>query len=59
MFSGLAGATAYQQANSYWDSYAAGMMAAELLIIFGGLWALVENLRARRAAQHADEEDEA
>jgi hypothetical protein len=60
LVSGLAGGAAYQQVGSYpyWDSYAVGMIATELLIVLGGIWALVEHLRARRTEQ-GFEEDEA
>jgi len=65
MVSGLAGGAAYEQATQrpgnaavYWDAYGAGMIAAEMLIVVGGVWALVQHLRMRRAEQN-QEEDEA
>jgi hypothetical protein len=59
LVSGLAGGAAYQQSGPYlyWDSYAVGMIAAELLIVIGGVWALVEHLRARRMEQGLDEDE--
>jgi hypothetical protein len=66
LVTGLAGGAAYQAATqlppniSYWASYGGGMLAAELLILVGGVWALVEQLRARREGrQPPEEEDEA
>ena len=65
MVSGLPGGAAYEQATQrpgnaavYWDAYGAGMIAAEMLIVVGGVWALVQHLRMRRAEQN-QEEDEA
>ena len=63
--SGLAGGALYEEttqhpdkASLYWDAYGSGMIAAELLIVIGGVWALVQRLRMRRAEQ-SQEEDEA
>jgi hypothetical protein len=65
MVSGLAGGAAYEgitqrpgNVGVYWDAYGAGMIAAEMLIVVGGVWALVQHLRMRRAEQN-QEEDEA
>jgi hypothetical protein len=66
MVSGLAGGALYEATNQraggnasvYWDAYGAGMIAAELLIAIGGVWALVQRLRMRRLEQE-QEEDEA
>jgi len=59
LISGLAGGIAYQQQpNSYWGCYGVGMIAAELLILIGGVWAMIEHFRARRMEQQ-QEEDEA
>lgn len=64
MISGLAGGTVYEeftkrpgQASQYWDSYGASMIAAELLVIVGGAWALVEHLRTRRMEQQLEEDE--
>ena len=65
LVSGLSGGAAYQAMSNpdgktgvYWDAYGIGMMAAELLLVVGGIWALVQRLRTRRAEQN-QEEDEA
>ncbi|MGC1374972.1 MAG: hypothetical protein WA821_02035 [Anaerolineales bacterium] len=65
MVSGLVGGAAYEEATQrpgnaalYWDCYGAGMIAAEMLIVVGGVWALVQHMRMRRAEQN-QEEDEA
>lgn len=67
LVSGLVGGARYEQliqqpkgrvSYYYWDSYGAGMIAAELVIVFGGLWALIQRLRTRRAEQNRDEDEE-
>lgn len=65
LVSGLSGGAAYQamsnldgKTSAYWDAYGIGMMAAELLLVLGGIWALVQRLRTQRAEQN-QEEDEA
>ena len=67
LVSGLVGGAHYEQLTQqpkgrvsyyYWDSYGAGMIAAELVIIFGGLWALAQRLRTRRAEQNREEDEE-
>lgn len=65
MVSGLTGGALYEtiaqhpdgNAGVYWDSYGAGMIAAELLIVVGGVWSLIQRLQTRRATQE-EEEDE-
>ncbi len=66
MVSGLAGGAAYEATTqrpgytgAYWVSYGAGMIAAEVLIVVGGVWALIQHLRMRRMEQQEQEEDEA
>ncbi len=44
------------QARLYWDSYGLGMIAAELLIVVGGAWALLTGIRERGAALQEDED---
>jgi hypothetical protein len=39
----------------YWDGFGAGAIAAEVLLLFGGAWAIFINLRARREAIGEDE----
>jgi hypothetical protein len=63
MVTGLEGGAAYEQitvrpaqARLYWDSYGLGMIAAELLIVVGGAWALLTGIRERGAALQEDEE---
>lgn len=66
MVAGLAGGAVYEAAiqqpdgtaRKYWDSYGAGMIAAELLIVIGAMWALIKHLQTRHAEQD-QEEDEA
>jgi endogenous inhibitor of DNA gyrase (YacG/DUF329 family) len=62
MVTGLAGGKAYEQALSlpglakrYWDSFSLGLLIAELVIIFAGLWSLVSILRNRKPAQKEEE----
>lgn len=65
MVSGLSGGAVYEatsnqpggNASVYWDAYGAGMIAAELLLVIGGVWALVQRLRMRRAEQNQEEEE--
>ena len=63
MVTGLEGGAAYEQLNArpaqarqYWDSYGMGMIATELLIVIGGVWALLTGLRERRESQEEGEE---
>jgi hypothetical protein len=67
LVSGLAGGVLYEAATnqsngkagiSSWASYGAGMIAAELLIVIGAVWALVQRLRTRRAEQNREEDEE-
>ena len=65
LVTGLAGGATYEAATQrpdgagkYWNSYGAGMIAAELLIFLGGIWALIKHLQTRQAVQ-SQEEDEA
>jgi hypothetical protein len=64
LVSGLEGGTLYEsqlaspgQARSYWDAFGVAVFAAELLIMFGGVWGLVAGSRARRIKKM--EQDEA
>jgi hypothetical protein len=43
------------QARTYWDSFGVAMLAAEILILIGGVWSLVSGLLARRAVMEQDE----
>jgi hypothetical protein len=64
MVSGLEDGVLYEnliespgQARSYWDPFGVAVLAAELLIIVGGVWSLVAGYMARRANKM--EQDEA
>jgi len=64
MLSGLEDGVIYEgllsssgQARSYWDAFGVAVLAAELLIVVGGIWGLVAGNRARRAKKM--EQDEA
>jgi hypothetical protein len=64
LVSGLEGGTFYEsqlaspgQTRSYWDPFGVAVFAAELLILAGGIWGLVEGNRARRSKKM--EQDEA
>jgi hypothetical protein len=64
LLSGLSGGAAYQvmsnpdgKTSAYWDAYGIGMMAAELLLVVGGIWALVQRLRTQRAEQNLEEDE--
>jgi len=59
LVTGLAGGEAYGQtfvrpeaqnglAESYWNSFSAGTLVAEILIILGALWGVISGWRARR-----------
>jgi hypothetical protein len=59
LVTGLAGGKAYEQANEaaftgmglarrYWNAFSSGLLAAEALIVLGGLWSFFEAWRARR-----------
>lgn len=66
MISGLSGGVSYEKIvqsdrtywDTYWDPYSVGMIAAELLIVFGGGWALIEYLRTRRAETVQEEQED-
>ena len=54
LVSGLVGAAAYEYINGrpalgyqYWDSFSIGLLAAELIILIGGLWGLRTSIRSR------------
>ncbi len=62
MVSGLEGGAFYEQklqspgkAREAWDSYGAGMIAIELVIVVGGLVGLFAGINARRKTPGADE----
>ena len=64
MVAGLEGATLYESQmgnagqngpRTYWDSFGVAMLAAELLILIGGVWGLITGLRVRRTAIEQDE----
>ncbi len=55
LVTGLAGGAIYENnrqgaglARAYWDSYGFGLVAAQLLILVGGIWSLVAGLVSRR-----------
>jgi hypothetical protein len=67
MVSGLSGGALYEVAaqqstgnvsNYYWPSYGTGMIAAEVLIVVGAIWAFLQRLRMRRAEQNQEEDEE-
>ena len=43
------------QAHTYWNTYGAGMLVAELFILVGGIWGLISGLLTRRASIEQDE----
>jgi hypothetical protein len=64
LVTGIEGGIMYEQKMSltdgdvrqyYWDGFGAGAIAAEVLLLFGGAWAIFINLRARREAIGEDE----
>jgi hypothetical protein len=62
ILSGLEGGAIYEnalgkdgQAQINWDAFGVVMLAAELIIIMGGVWGLVASLRSRRAVAKQDE----
>jgi hypothetical protein len=62
ILAGLEGGAIYEnalgkdgQARTNWDAFGVVMIAAELLIIMGGVWGLVASLRSRRAVSKQDE----
>ena len=62
LVTGLEGGLLYEsaqgksgQARSYWDTFGVAVLAAVLLILFGGAWSLVSGLSARRTAKKKGE----
>jgi hypothetical protein len=64
LLAGLEGAAQYenklgtadkQEFHATWDAFGAAMLVAELLILFGGAWAIFTGLRTRRTAKEQDE----
>ncbi|PKN90651.1 MAG: hypothetical protein CVU44_23145 [Chloroflexi bacterium HGW-Chloroflexi-6] len=62
LLTGLSGAAVYEAtreqpglARVYWDSYGFGLIAAQLLILTGGVWSLVAGIRTRRQKQEQEE----
>jgi hypothetical protein len=67
LVSGLVGGALYEEATQqskgnvrlhYWNPYGMGMIAAEVLIVIGGVWALLQRIRTRRAEQNQEEDEE-
>ena len=59
LVTGLAGGEAYEQtfvrpdmqtglAEKYWNSFGAGILVAEILIVTGAIWSVIAGLRSRR-----------
>ncbi|HEY3311625.1 MAG TPA: hypothetical protein VGK00_08305, partial [Anaerolineales bacterium] len=62
LVSGLEGGLLYEnaqgkpgQSRMYWDGFGVAVLAAELVILIGGLWSVISVLRARRVAVEQDE----
>lgn len=62
LVTGLVGGKAYEQvfslpgvAKTYWNSFSLGLLIAELIIIFAGLWSFFSILRNRTPAQKEEE----
>jgi hypothetical protein len=54
MVTGLAGGAAYENKNgrmglgrAYWDAYSVAFLVAEIIIVVGGVWALMAVWRTR------------